>query len=646
MATLTLYADKGSALTFAEVDGNFVALNLELATKVDQTRTITVSGYLTGGGGLDDDLTIELTTAAVEALDAVAAASPDPLADRLVKRDSCGNFSARVITANQVIAYEFVGDLTGLADRAAVLDPGASINDVPFTGSGDITIRAAPSHSVYKTVYVSPEGDNGSSGRNEDRAVASIEKALEIIEDQGDPVNWTVKLLGGVPTPGEIPVPDFTTIVGENFQRQNTITPTAGNEERNVFLCGNRVHLVNLKFNGWRHDDFDHPTKGFAMAFRPGAVILPGGVPYGQNCVVGSALTQVPTPLPNDYENRNPAQPIGMGCVIADGAVLSGYTVFPNIMTWGFTPAAANGVGYVARNRAHINCVNAIGVGAHIHFMAMDGGNLVLSGCSSQFGDYSLWSEGATTRTVPLRVASSAIASAAGAQAAIAAAKTAILTNVLAYIAGLRNWSTEQTALYTKDTGLVIDAIGVCVEYGVEQPMINVADGFFRFDGVAVFPYTQLPDWKLSFERLRERILAETAFSGAVDGFINALFARLVATLDNYFFEVGDGPAPTPVEPVRKRLRSLITAIGHQWTAPLSGTEFFRVPPQRVSAAIRRSIKRLDGGQVRFSGQDDRGNAVFVGGLEIDARSGELGGPPFDVAVNTRAADIAIASSF
>jgi hypothetical protein len=78
----------------------------------------------------------------------------------------------------------------------------------------------------------------------------------------------------------------------------------------------------------------------------------------------------------------------------------------------------------------------------------------------------------------------------------------------------------------------------------------------------------------------------------------------------------------------------------------LSGTEFFRVPPQRASAAIRRSIKRLDSGQVRFSGQDDRGNAVFVGGLEIDARSGELGGPPFDVAVNTRAADIAIASSF
>jgi hypothetical protein len=503
--------------------------------------------------------------------------------------------------------------------------------------------EVAPRPNIF---YVRSDGDNTLSGTSPGTALKNIEEAFDRLWALPEPTPWTVALMDSLTTAGELEVPDFTTVLGINFQRRTVVRPSAGNEVSNVFLCGNGAHLVNMKFTGWRHDDFDHPTKGFAMAFRPGAIILPGGVPYGQNCVVGSALTEVPTPLPNDYENRNPAQPIGMGCVIADGAVLSGYTVFPNIMTWGFTPAAANGVGYVARNRAPINCVNAIGVGAHIHFMAMDGGNLVLSGCSSQFGDYSLWSEGATTRTVPLRVASSAIASAAGAQAAIAAAKTAILTNVLAYIAGLRNWSAEQTALYTKDTGLVIDAIGVCVEYGVEQPMINVADGFFRFDGVAVFPYTQLPDWKLSFERLRERILAETAFSGAVDGFINALFARLVATLDNYFFEVGDGPAPTPVEPVRKRLRSLITAIGHQWTAPLSGTEFFRVPPQRVSAAIRRSIKRLDGGQVRFSGQDDRGNAVFVGGLEIDARSGELGGPPFDVAVNTRAADIAIASSF
>jgi len=245
-----------------------------------------------------------------------------------------------------------------------------------------------------------------------------------------------------------------------------------------------------------------------------------------------------------------------------------------------------------------------------------------------------------------LKVAPLTIVAAPGSRAALAARKAAILANVLPYTASLRTWTGNQTALYTKDAGLVIDAVGVCIEYGTDQPMINVADGFFTYTGIAVMPYADLADWKLSLIRLRDRILAETTFSGATDTFITALFARLFATLDNYFFEVGSGPAPSPIEKVRKTLRSLVTAIGHQWTAPIAGTEYFRVPPQRASAAIRRSIMRKTGGQIRYSGQDDRGNAVFVGGLEIDARSGELGGPPFDVAVNSRAADIAIASSF
>jgi hypothetical protein len=38
----------------------------------------------------------------------------------------------------------------------------------------------------------------------------------------------------------------------------------------------------------------------------------------------------------------NPAQPKGGGCVLADGAVLSAYSVFPNMMTWGFTPSSAS----------------------------------------------------------------------------------------------------------------------------------------------------------------------------------------------------------------------------------------------------------------------------------------------------------------
>jgi hypothetical protein len=176
--------------------------------------------------------------------------------------------------------------------------------------------------------------------------------------------------------------------------------------------------------------------------------------------------------------------------------------------------------------------------------------------------------------------------------------------------------------------------------------MLNVADGFFKFDGLPVLPYSQLADWKLSWVFIRDYIKTNTSFSSGVDAFIDALFARLVATLDNYFFEVGSGPAPSPVERVRVIERSLLTAIVHQWTSSRAGTQFFRVPPAPTARSIQRSIVQRNGGRIIFSGQDDAGNACFVGGLTIDARSGQLGGPPFDTAIRNRVTRSVISRSY
>ena len=69
MATLTLRSVKGSPLTNSEVDGNFTALNTELATKLTATdynaadvltKLKTVDG---AGSGLDADLIDGITSA-------------------------------------------------------------------------------------------------------------------------------------------------------------------------------------------------------------------------------------------------------------------------------------------------------------------------------------------------------------------------------------------------------------------------------------------------------------------------------------------------------------------------------------------------------------------------------------------------------
>lgn len=553
-------------------------------------------------------------------------------------------------TASYAAVAGFATSATA-ATRADRFTTPRNINGVPFNGTANITITARPSHDVHKTLYVAPGGSNNSTGRNEDRALEHVERALEIIEDQDDKVGWTVKLLGDVNTEGEIPVPDFTTIVSASgSQRRNIIRPTSGNEERNVFLCGNGVHILGLKFTGWRIDDFDNPTKGFAMAFRPGALILPGGVPYGQNCVVTSVTTDVPTPLPMDAPGGNPAHPRGGGCVLADASVLSAYTVYPNIMTWGFTPSTANGLGYVARNRGFVNPVNAIGVGAHRHFMCLDGGQMVVSGSSSQFGDYSFWSEGSIQRVVPLKVNPAVLATQGNAATIINGVRVALINDVWSFLVAnhsANTWPAGFETLTRTDSGLFLDALAACLVHGFERPMLNFAEGMFKFDGACVYSYSFHAAFKASWDRLAAQLIAGGQLTSGAVAFVNALVARLKATMDNYWFEVGSGPAPTPVEKVRRKLRSEITAIQHQWTGPLAGVEYFRVPPARAARRIQRSIVQRNGARVKFSGQDDAGNVVFAGGrLVIDARSGQLGGPSFDSAIRGRVTRAVISRSY
>jgi hypothetical protein len=318
-------------------------------------------------------------------------------------------------------------------------------------------------------------------------------------------------------------------------------------------------------------------------------------------------------------------------------------------MTWGFTPSSHNGVGYVARNRGFINPVNAIGIGQHKHFVCLDGGQMVTSGSSSQFGDYSFWSEGSTQRVLPLKLSPSLVTTQANAATLINAQRTALINAVWTFLLSNHNaatWPAGFEALTRKDTGLLLDALSASLVHGFDRPMRNFAEGMFRFEGTCVYGYSYHQAFKASWDRLATVLLATVALTTPAGAMVNGLIARLKATLDNHWYEVGAGPAPTPVEPVRRRLRSMITAINHQWTAPLAGVEFYRVPPATAARRIQRSIRQINGGRVRFSGQDDAGNGVFVGGLTIDARSGQLGGPPFDTALRGRLSRGVISRSY
>jgi hypothetical protein len=309
-------------------------------------------------------------------------------------------------------------------------------------------------------------------------------------------------------------------------------------------------------------------------------------------------------------------------------------------MTWGATPVTHNGIGYCAKNGGLINAVNAISIWAHKHFYALDGGQIILSACSTQFGDYTLVAKGSRNILIPEEV-SIELSQQTTANTTIQSNVTDIIEDVWIELNTAINpntgnvWASgwdSNDEIYTKrDTETFLQSLGWVLTTANEKPMLDFAKGLFDDDAEPVFTPDKLDAFVYSFEYLRDYIIDLPGINSESANIVTALVSSLNTTITS--------PTTRP-EP------STITAVGHTWSAIFAGVALTKVPPSRNLAKIRDSILELDQGVVVASGQDDQGSAIFVGGLEIDADTGELQGPPFISAVNKITNKTVIARSF
>ena len=485
--------------------------------------------------------------------------------------------------------------------------------------------------------YVSKGGSDTNDGKSWDKAFLTIENALSVANTSNGEITVIDVGPGIYQTQGHLDLPDNTII--KTTHRSAVIRPEPGYEERNVFRMGSGCFIEGFIIEDFRLDDMDNPTEGFAVSFRPGAIIR--RVPYAHKIAVRTTPYWTFIVPPLDRNNANPLIGRGGGVALADGDVCSPYSIFPNIMTWGATPVTHNGIGYCAKNGGLINAVNAVSLWCHRHFYAISGGQIILSACSTQFGDYTMISNGFRQLVVPETVTITITPSPADANTIRSSANTIVddmWTDLVAnsYTTG---WTSEDESYIRGEANNLIQSLTWVVETGNEQPMIDFAKGLYTVeantnttaDAVTVFTGDKLPAFTYAFEDIKDQINSLGGLSANTNIAVTDLIDALNTTIN------------TPTKTIQP---SIITAIGHTWSGVMSGVALTKIPPAINEAKIQDSIIELNQGLVIASGQDDQGSALFVGGMSIDSDTGELSGPPFTSAVNRIATKAVISRSF
>jgi hypothetical protein len=515
----------------------------------------------------------------------------------------------------------------------AVTGAGFSTIYLSFDGAwqnlGSITTPEA--FPVANVIYVQGNGSNGNSGLSLATAVRDIERALELATLREEPtlIEWYPD--SDVVTQGHLDMPDDCVIVAKH--RTVFIRPDVGFEERNVFRMGSGCFIEGMMFEGWRVDSLTNPTEGFAVSFRPGAVI--NRVPYAHKIAVRSIPSWGIVPPPLDAANGNPFVPRGGGVVLADGSVCSQFSRFPNIMTWGATPVTPNGLGYVARKGGLINAVNAVSMWSHKHFLALEGGQIVLSACSTQFGDFSMHSKGSRQIVAPASPTGTPTVQTAAAST-IAAARQAIIDAMWnALVAGsyTTGWTAQDEVFTRRDAVIFLQCVEWYLGSANDKPIRDFAFGLFDVMGQPVFSSDKLAAFVFSFAHMRDSINA-LGINSASQAMVTAAVAAINATLT----------APAFTKEV-----SRITAIGHTWQSTMTGVALTKIPPAGQGRPILDSILEEDEGIVIATGQDDQGASLLArnanGTLEVDAQLG-LTGNLFINAVNQLAQEAALLGSF
>ena len=217
-------------------------------------------------------------------------------------------------------------------------------------------------------------------------------------------------------------------IVGQSL-RSCFIHPTPATEENIMFRVNSGTQIANFSFGGLKasgtrgghaidsDSTYGLPTnQAFVCAFYPNAVIYKS--PYIQNCTnfADSGIynhTQAEYNADNSlggfFDPNNVQQggfggdltsgPTGGGLLV-DGAAVATNSPLRSMVVDSFTQVTLDGPGILCCNNGYAQLVSFFGTFCHYHAKALNGGQLNLSNCTTDYGRYGLIADGKSSTAI------------------------------------------------------------------------------------------------------------------------------------------------------------------------------------------------------------------------------------------------------
>jgi hypothetical protein len=493
---------------------------------------------------------------------------------------------------------------------------------------------------LQKTTRIYVDSSVATSGSGSyARPFNTLEGAFAYAQQASNPVSISV-FPGLHKTNGNLALPDNCSIVSMSGQYATTIEMNIGYEEENCFLVGSGCYVQGFAFTNMRVDSLENPTKGFAVAFRPNAIILRS--PYIRDISQISNYRREAIAAPLDPTNANPLVGRGGGVLLADRSVLNQNSIFPYMLAFGATPRSPNGLGYVAKNGAGINGISSISIFQRTAFYAMSGGQITLNNSGTQFGDISMRATGSTPVVDPYETAASNLVVSVELADWIEANFTPIINDMWEFL--VTEGYDVNEAFTRRDARNWLQSIANDFRSGQQTGTRNFVAGLFDYKGDLVFDpngyagedKTLIDAFIDSYARIRDYIVA--VYEPDIDE--TTMLDELIGTIT----------VNTITDPRRLNFGSLIESLGHQFNLAGAGVNKNALPLnfRRVGKplAASGSVLQENGGRVRWSGADELNNTYFTKGLRVNGRTGRLEGRPFTSSVRRLARRAANSRTF